>query len=532
MLSRGAMTHLRRIVWRVSALKKRFWLLRDPVPDDAGVPLEIWLNQYDLWKTCERSSALIEIAQLIQSTSAGCEHRVLDSDADSITLCSELDVAVTRERLAFLAEAGAFLGSSLDLDTLLASATRVAVPFLADWCVLRVGPTLPARRRMRVAHRDPAVERQIAAIDRRRAGRAAWGVTLRGEGSSLTLIDVRRRAAAVQSVRPGWRWELRALGLTSEMTVKVDLHGAKVADMTFASTRATRSFNIGDLVMAQELGRRLALALDHGMALERVRSALRRGDRVLATVSHDLRNPLAAILMRAEALLRSTSDQHGRDGIEAIRKCARQMSRLTEDLLAVARPERSGLLLRLRRELVRTLLAEAWAMNEPLAAAKGQSLRIIGSVPNAAVECDSSRLLQVFSNIVGNAIKFTPAGGAIELSAAEGEDEVNFTITDTGPGIPPDELERIFDEFWQGDPSDARGVGLGLSIVKRLITAHGGRVWVDSSPRGTTFYFTVPRADIADRPSVERAAPQRALSARVAAPALLPSPVPPMRATR
>jgi len=106
---------------------------------------------------------------------------------------------------------------------------------------------------------------------------------------------------------------------------------------------------------------------------------------------------------------------------------------------------------------------------------------------------DGERVLQILSNLVGNAVKFTPEGGTVTLSSAPGDGEVRFSVTDTGPGIPPEQVPHIFGAFWQARHADRRGLGLGLSIARGLVEAHGGRIWVESEPgRGASFVFTLP----------------------------------------
>jgi signal transduction histidine kinase len=109
------------------------------------------------------------------------------------------------------------------------------------------------------------------------------------------------------------------------------------------------------------------------------------------------------------------------------------------------------------------------------------------------VLADGSRVLQVLSNLVGNAIKFTPDGGSVRIACAADGESARFSVTDTGPGIPPEQIPQLFGRFWQADSADRRGVGLGLSIAKGIVEAHGGRIWVESRVgAGSTFHFTLP----------------------------------------
>jgi len=138
---------------------------------------------------------------------------------------------------------------------------------------------------------------------------------------------------------------------------------------------------------------------------------------------------------------------------------------------------------------------ESLEMERPLAAGASLELQTELSPDLPDVSADHDRLLQVFENLIGNAIKFSAPGGRITVGAARRDGEVLFRVADTGGGIGAEQLPHVFDRFWQAQPSGRRGAGLGLPIVKGIIEAHGGRVWVESAPgRGSTFWFTIPVA--------------------------------------
>jgi signal transduction histidine kinase len=169
------------------------------------------------------------------------------------------------------------------------------------------------------------------------------------------------------------------------------------------------------------------------------------------------------------------------------------MNRLTEDLLAVAQIERGGIALRSATNSVRAMLTEAAALFEPVAAQRAQTLVVSTPSPDVVLKCDSDRILQVLSNLLGNALKFTPDRGRIELRAALSRDYVCFSVADNGPGMLPGHLARMFDLGWQATPCDHRGLGLGLSIAKALVLVHGGQIWLESRVgAGATFFFTLP----------------------------------------
>jgi signal transduction histidine kinase len=219
-------------------------------------------------------------------------------------------------------------------------------------------------------------------------------------------------------------------------------------------------------------------------------------DQVLGIVAHDLRNPLHTIMMQAELLERPEPDPERRDQTPrlVISRSASRMNRLIQDLLDVALVEAGELKVE-RAPLSATDLARDAAESEkPLAAESGLELDLEMSGDAPEVLGDRNRLLQIFDNLIGNAIKFTPKGGRITIGVRPGENEVEFSVADTGRGISPEHTPHVFDRFWQAATRAKRlGAGLGLPITRGLVEAHGGRIWVESTVgRGSTFFFTIP----------------------------------------
>ena len=178
------------------------------------------------------------------------------------------------------------------------------------------------------------------------------------------------------------------------------------------------------------------------------------------------------------------------------------MNRLIQDLLDVSLIETGQFPIQRARLSGGELVVEAVETQKMLATSSSVELRldVENDVPEVWGQHD--RLLQVFENLIGNAIKFTTAGGRITVGAASNDQEVVFWVADSGAGIAPDDLPHVFDRFWQATRGDRRGAGLGLPITKGIVEAHGGHIWVESTlGRGSTFFFSIPRAGpTADRP--------------------------------
>jgi len=242
-------------------------------------------------------------------------------------------------------------------------------------------------------------------------------------------------------------------------------------------------------------------ALERTVASERAarseaEAAVATREELLAIVSHDLRNPLGSIVFSAALLDRTTID--GEEGervhksAQTILRSADRMTRLIADLLDLAQIQAGKLAVEQRPEDVEGLIRDCVEMLRPLAATK--DLKGMASA-GLHVRCDRERVLQILSNLVGNAIQFTPEGGSIFIAAQDTGHEVRFSVRDTGQGISEEELPRIFDRFWQAQRKNRAGVGLGLSIAKGLVEAQGGRLSVESTlGAGTTFFFTLPLA--------------------------------------
>jgi signal transduction histidine kinase len=181
--------------------------------------------------------------------------------------------------------------------------------------------------------------------------------------------------------------------------------------------------------------------------------------------------------------------------LEVIQRSATRANRLIQDLLDVARIQAGGLAVDPIAVDVRSLVQEAVDSATPLASAS--HLKVECDVPDLTprVSSDRERVLQVFANLIGNAIKFTPKGGEIRILATSENSEIRFVVADTGPGIPAEHLNHVFDRYWQAKSTAKLGTGLGLSIAKGIVEAHGGRIWVESPPNaGAQFNFTLPVA--------------------------------------
>ena len=244
-----------------------------------------------------------------------------------------------------------------------------------------------------------------------------------------------------------------------------------------------------------ESEREQSLVRERAARIEAERATLLR-DEVLAIVAHDLRNPVNAIMMSAEAIIRmGLLEDSSNRMLSVIRRSANTMEQLIRDLLDVTQIEAGRLAIHRKKVTIAPLLTEVQESFDAQARANGVALDVEFEPSAAEIFADHGRVVQVLSNLIGNALRFTPRGGRIELRSRTVGDFVELSVADTGPGIPAEHLPRVFDRFWQADRrAPGPGVGLGLAIVRGIVDAHGGRAEAESTVgKGTIFRVSLPK---------------------------------------
>jgi signal transduction histidine kinase/FixJ family two-component response regulator len=394
----------------------------------------------------------------------------------------------------FLAGASATLFSSLEYENTIAAVVRAAVPPFADMCFLdRVGEDERVHR-IAINLADPTE----GGADRVRQSEPPPDATgpqaqaLRS-GQSVLLTDLDTSAYEPMSTDA-----LDNGGFKSMIAVPLIARERRLGVLTFVAAESGRRYSESDLAIAEEIGRRAAIAIDNAELYEQAQRTIRARQDLLAIVSHDLKSPLSAILM-ATMLLRNASPTEEPETREKrtdmIERSVHRMNRLLGDLLDIASMEAGHLAVETQRHAVASLLSEAVELQ--VGGAQQKQLRLEKVLPDEEIEvdCDRGRILQVVGNLIGNAIKFTGKGGSVTVAAESHGEETLISVADSGPGIEPAELSHVFDRFWQAKKTAHLGTGLGLAIAKALVEAHGGRIWVESTlGHGATFFFTIPTA--------------------------------------
>ena len=417
-------------------------------------------------------------------------------------LAEELVQRVAEDQ-SLLVEVGAALAATLDYDETCDNVAQLATKTLADLCILEVLNETGEIHRLKVAYRSSASESWAMALERlpfdRR--RSHFGSSVLETRERLVVNEV--TPACLDSIGPSDEHGRVLVELAPRAIVGLPLiaHGHVVGSMILLRTSQGQPFRARDIELAEEMGRRAAMALDNSRLYRRAQRAIMARDDMLGMVAHDLRNPLTAMLLQLRLLHRGGQEPERRSQapIKAVLREGARLDRLIQDLLDVARVEAGNFAVNPESVRVSELVEELVASNQLLAAESSLRLVLDAEVSRfAELWGDRDRLLQAMDNLVGNAIKFTPPGGTVTVRAVARETEIELSVTDTGPGIADDQVPHLFGRYWQGQVADRRGAGLGLSIAKAIADAHGGRIWVETEVgKGSVFFLALPRSDAA-----------------------------------
>jgi len=267
-------------------------------------------------------------------------------------------------------------------------------------------------------------------------------------------------------------------------------------EYAFAPLHGQRGEIEGVAITARDVTARVEAEAERRAALQTAQWAVRQRDEVLAVVSHDLRNMLNIFRLSAASVAHELAKDAttARELVSLMQRQADSMTRLVDDLEDVGRIDAGSLRVVRSRCDARTLAEDAIFDVRPLAKQKGIGLEANLPPAGTLVRCDRRRVLQVFANLLGNAIKFTDRG-AVRLDVSVKKREVCFSVSDTGSGISPEHLPHLFERYWQARHGERSGAGLGLYIARGIVETHGGRIWADSTRgKGTTISFTLPRS--------------------------------------
>ena len=409
----------------------------------------------------------------------------------------------------FLSEATAILTSSLEYEKTLERITALAVPQLADWCAINLLSPDGTLRTVGLTHTDPSKLESARLLAERYPARpnARFGAPeVMRTGKAQMSPDIRDELLVAIAHDEEHLRMLRELDLGSYIVVPISAHGRVFGALSLATARTSaRRYGPAQLGIAEHLGRRAGLAIENARLYREAQEAARMREQVLAIVSHDLRNPLGAAKLAADMVMKRAQKESEpllAKQAQTIQRAAVRMERLIGDLLDMSSIHVGKLSIDRRPHAADGLLREAAEIHDPIATEHGIQFTVERQVDDLRVQCDRERILQVFSNLLGNSFKFCRSGDHVTLRAERDGNDLRFEVADTGPGIPPEEQRHIFEPYWSAERDGKKGTGLGLFITHGVIEAHGGKIWLESEPgQGTTFFFTLPIVDPIGHPA-------------------------------
>ncbi|HZE07367.1 MAG TPA: PAS domain-containing sensor histidine kinase [Gemmatimonadaceae bacterium] len=419
---------------------------------------------------------------------------------------SEKALRQSEARERFLAHVSQVMSAHIDYQAALRALLDLMVPTLADLCFFDNAAEDGSLGRRAWKHVDTARDKWLAE-------KIATGV-IQSSNSEATRRLRQGVAEFVPAVDDAWieatatspehEKFLHELQLRSLMRIPIRDGERLVGILSLARINDDRLYTDADLNLAISIGDRLTATLRNARLYSELQQVARMRDEVTSIVSHDLRNPVHTVRMASSMLLDigdSMDSESARKNLMVIQRSALNMSRLLDDLLDVTKSEAGGFSIEAAATDVRSIMSSTVEQFRLQAAERGIELAVAMPEALPPAHADAARVAQVLSNLTGNALKFTPQGGSVRLSATVAGDEIVVAVADTGIGIAAENVAHVFDRFWQAKRASRASAGLGLAIAKSIVEAHGGQIRVESTEGlGTTFQFTLP---------VETNSPQR-----------------------
>jgi PAS domain S-box-containing protein len=482
-----------------------------------GAAIDVWITVSPIMDGSGAVAGASKIARDI--TERRRIERLRDELIERERVASD-DAMAARDRLQFLADVGVVLSSSLDYAETLDRAVHLALPRLGDYCTVLIEDDLGRLNHVASGHvvreKEPALRELILRVFEApaAAGRLTFADAVMRTGKTRVVThDEIEQATA--SMSPQLDPEIVALGMRlrpyAYVGVPLHLRGRVVGVMAFGTTEqeSSREYTNADVVIVEAFADRASLAVENARLFRQADDLNRLKDEFLATLSHEMRTPLAAVLGWSRMLASGQlTPEKAAKAVEAIERNAQAQAKIVDDILDVARGMSGNLALDMQPVDLVSVAHRGVEAVTPAAAAKQVQVEVRAVAPVPVVG-DPGRLQQVLWNLLSNAVKFTPPGGHVTVSAAIGDGHAELRVADTGVGIPAAFLPFVFDKFRQADGSLARqhgGLGLGLAIARHLVELHGGSIEALSAGEGTgaTFIVRLPippsaTTDIDDR---------------------------------
>jgi PAS domain S-box-containing protein len=425
------------------------------------------------------------------------DHDLVVTSFQDITAIKQVEL-----RLAFLSEASAALGESLDYNETLSRVANLAVPALADWCAVDVLEDMDQVHRVALAHADPKGMALVEDIQRR------WPPDPDSPGAARQVIDTGARLHITEvtdqmlkdAARDAEHLELiRKLDLHEVVVVPLVARGRVLGALSVANGTTADPFTPDEIALVEELGRRAGSAIDAAKLMSEANEALRQRDEFLAIASHDMRTPLAAVRGYAQLALRHLGQEPAdiaplNRWLTDIDESANRLTGLVSELMDVSLL-RGGRKVPLQLEPTDLVALVNERVREHAGSAdERHAFKVSADVSEIIGNWDASRLGRVLDNLLGNAVKYSPDGGSIDVAVSSDGSHGTVAVTDHGIGIAVREIPRIFTPMFRGtNTGSVAGTGLGLSGSRTLVELMGGRIQVQSRlGHGSTFTIWLP----------------------------------------
>ena len=410
----------------------------------------------------------------------------------------ETTTPAAERRQQFLAESSRALAESLNYEETLKTVARLAVPSIADWCTVDLVRDEGTLVRVATEHRDPHRAELADALHRNPPkGDSVTGAPhVVRTGKTEYVSQMSELLLQTREHEPERLRILRSIGVQSMICAPLIARGRTLGAIT-VSTEIGRAFTPDDVRMVEDLAQRAAVAIDNARLFDETQRALRGREEMLAIVTHDIRSPLSAVITGAELLMVEDAQlpkERVRRLADTIQRSARHIARLITDLTDISHIDAGRLTIEPRPEDSCSVVCDAVDTLQAVAAQRGSTLRCNISRNLPPVQCDRDRIIQVIGNLIANASKVGAASIVVGVEAQR--QDVVISVSDNGPGIPPEDLPHMFDRYWRGRNTTYKGTGLGLPIAHGIVKAHGGRMWIESTVGvGSTFSFSLPRGE-------------------------------------
>jgi len=389
----------------------------------------------------------------------------------------------------------------LDYAQTLTSLARATLPFLADACIIYHLVGNSTLRRLALAHVDAQVEQLLREVQRFEIPLESDIPVARVVRSSSLMVEHQVAPTIGEAIHPDLTYQsiVRTFAPQAYICVPLIARGRTLGAVAFILTQHNRHYTAEDVALAEEVAQRAALALDNARLYQEARDAIALRDQFLSIAAHELKTPLTVLLGNAQAMeRRGMREGHLPErelrAVHVIHEQARRLSKMIAALLDISRLEQGRLSIERARFDLRTLVKRV--VDEVQPGLTIHTVEYLAADEPMIVEGDELRLEQVLQNLIGNAVKYSFQGGVVQVQVARRDNRACMSVSDQGIGIPAEDIPHLFERFYRAsniDEEHITGMGIGLYIVKEIVTLHGGSVDVESVlGTGSTFTVCLP----------------------------------------